>query len=517
MTEPVDGQTFHDVIALEELKEGEIYPLSVAGLPVVLVRRGETVRALGGKCPHKGAPMEQGAFCQTKEHGDVVVCPWHKSVFDVTTGAVVEPVAFAPLPVYPVEVIQGRVLVGVIAEAVLEPEPVKPDETVLIIGGGGAAASAVYTLRQGGFAGPITMVCQEKKLPYNRTALSKTVLLSDPEKINVPVLLDEAYYKKHNVTTIYDSVTAFDSATHVATLASGQTVRGGSVILAMGASPNDLGLPGGDLAGVRHLNTIEDAHSIADEVRPEDAVVLMGGGFICLEVASSLRQKGVGVTIISPEAVPMEGQFGRELGSRLLQLHEENSVAFIYDSRVTRIVGEGRVKGVELDDGTILSCSHVIPALGGHPESAIITDLPKSETGALLVDEAMRVKGNIYAAGDVAALKWGGKTWGFMHWRHALVMGRIAARSILGDRVNNVPTPWFWTQQFGKKLEYLGWGEPFDHVVIEGDLRSFEFLATFRNKERVVGLVGSGKPAEMAEAAVNYRKFIREEIGEVPV
>lgn len=517
MTETVEGQTFHDVSALDELEEGKLYPLSVAGISVVLVRHGEVVRALGGKCPHKGAPMEQGAFCHTKEHGDVIVCPWHKSVFDVATGAVVEPVAFASLPVYPVEIIQGRVLVGVVAEPEGEPEPVKSDQSVLIIGGGGAAASAVYTLRQGGFAGAITMVCREKKLPYNRTALSKSVLLSAPEKIRVPVLLDEAYYKEHNVTVIYDSVTGFDPATQIATLSSGQTVRGGHVILAMGGSPTQLDLPGSQLSGVKHLNTLDDAQYISAEIKPEDAVILIGGGFICLEVSSSLRQKGVGVTIVTSETVPMEGQFGRELGLRLLQLHEENSVAFINDSKVVRILGEEKVEGVELDDGTILSCSHVVPALGGLPNTDWVHDLPKDEAGALLVDEAMRVKGNIYAAGDVAALKWGGKTWSFAHWRHALVMGRIAARSILGYPAGDVPTPWFWTQQFGKKLEYLGWGEPFSHVAIEGDLRSFEFLATFRNKETIVGIVSSGRSTEMAEAAVNYKNFLREEIGETPI
>ncbi|QHI95290.1 FAD-dependent oxidoreductase [Aristophania vespae] len=511
MSDSVEGQTFHDVAALNSLEEGKIHPLSVAGHAIVLVRRGDEVQALGGRCPHKGAPIDQGALCHTKANGDVLVCPWHKAVFSAATGELVEPIAFAPLPTYPVEVIQGRVLVGIRPKELPQPAPIKKDESVLIIGGGGAAASAIYTLRQGGYAGKITMISREKILPYNRTALSKTVILSDPEKLKLPFLLDESYYQQNNIEVIYDTVVAFDPATHIATLKDGSTKRGDNVILAMGAKPNQLDVPGADLEGVMTLRNLKEAQHMAEVIKPEDVVVLVGGGFICLEVASALRQKGVGVTVILAESVPMESQFGRELGLMLLHLHEENSVAFIRDSKLVKIHGDSKVNAIELDDGTVIPCSHVLSAVGVTPDSDFIEGLPKDNDGSLIVNDEMKLTDKIYAVGDVSAMHRNGRNCRFEHWRHAQIQGRIAAKSIMGAPLDGVPTPWFWTQQFGKKLEYLGWGEPFDRVIIEGDMRKYDFIATFRAKERIVGIVSSGRAAAMAEAAVNYDQFIEDD------
>lgn len=527
MSDQLEAQTFQDVIALNELKEGEMFPLSVRGQPIVLVRQGDEVRAFSGRCPHRSAPMEQGAYCKSSVHGDVLVCPWHKAVFSAETGRLVEPVAFGHLSRYPVAVAEGRVLVGTVPLPVPKAEERRLEETVLIIGGGAAGVSAAYTLREEGFAGGITIIGDEAGLPYDRTALSKTVLVSDSERASAPSLMSERDYTKYRIERVEGRVQALDMANRLAVLEDGQTLTANHIIVATGGRARRPDLPGINLKGVLSLHSQEDARLIAEAITPDQAIVLIGGGFIGLEVASSLRQKGVGVTIVTPEVIPLEEQLGREIGMRLLQLHEDNSVAFVNDAGITSIYGEEHVEGVELDDGTRLPCTNVLVAVGVKPQCDFIDPaIANGPEGSLPVDEGMHILSDgqsgdifpgIYAAGDVCSMARNGKFWRVEHWRHAEIQGRFAAFSILGRAPRAIPMPWFWTQQFGRRIEYLGWGERFDHVILTGDLRDFNFLATYSHRGRVVGLSGAGHPSEMSRAAVDFRRFLLEYRGTTTV
>ncbi|GBQ07581.1 FAD-dependent oxidoreductase [Saccharibacter floricola] len=517
MSDRAEQQSFHDVASLEEIKEDGLKIVTIGKRSIVLMRREGRIHALGGKCPHKGAPLNKGAYCKSASHGDVLVCPWHKAVFSAETGKVVEPIAFEDLPRYPVEIVQGRIIVGArplpSAPAVARQE----GEHVLVLGGGAAAASVVYTLRHEGFAGKITIIGDEEWAPYDRTMLSKSFLLAEPSRRQAPDILDKNYYIRHNITRLQGRVTALDHHTKTVTLEDGQTLQGDHIVIATGSRPRSPDIAGIERDGVMGLHSQADALKMAEEITPDQPVILIGGGLIGLEVASSLRQKGVGVTIITNEGVPMEAQLGREIGLRLHQLHEENSVAFISDAQVTRIYGEGRVEGVELDDGMRLPCRHVLIATGVQPQSDYVRDSLKGPEGSVLVDEAMRAAPGVYAAGDVAAVTKDGRVWRVEHWRHAQVQGRIAAQAIMGFPVEKMPVPWFWTQQFGKKIEWLGWGEAFDHVLIEGALEDFKFLATYRSNNRVVALSGAGRATEMARAAVSFDEFAEKEAPSVPL
>lgn len=508
--EQSERQSFHDVAALEEIDEGGVKTVTVGKRSIVLMRRDGRIRALGGKCPHKGAPLHGGAYCHSHTHGDVLVCPWHKAVFSAETGEVVEPIALEGLPRYPVEIVQGRIIVGEKPLASKPPIKRQDTESVLIVGGGAAAASAVYTLRREGFAGTITVIGEEKWAPYDRTMLSKSFLLAEPSRRQAPDLLRRSYYKKQAVQCLHGRVVALDPQSKTVTLEDGETRQGDHILIATGAQPRWPDIPGIDRDGVMSLHNQADALRMAENITPDQPVILIGGGLIGLEVASSLRQKGVGVTVIASEDIPLEAQFGREIGIRLLQLHEENSVAFIADAHVTQIYGEERVEGVELSDGMRLPCAHVLIATGARPQSDFAGELPQGPEGSVLVDETMQVVPGIYAAGDVSALKKDGRVWRVEHWRHAQVQGRIAAHTIMGLPHKEIPMPWFWTQQFGKKVEYLGWGETFDRVLIQGSLEDFKFLAIYMLKNRVVAVVGAGRAMEMARAAVNFDQFVAE-------
>ncbi|MFT8354370.1 MAG: FAD-dependent oxidoreductase [Gluconobacter japonicus] len=502
---------FRDLVAFKDLEDGQITSFSINGTSVVLVKDGEDVHALGGKCPHKEAPMEQGAFCRT-EKGSVLVCPWHKAVFDAVDGSLVEPLALEPLPRYPVEIVDGRVLVG--SEPMKREAPLErqEDESVLILGAGAAGIMAAITLRQEGFAGTITMVTEEKYRPYDRTALSKTVLLSEPEKAHAPSLRSESFYGQNRISVKHGRIAAFDPATRMATLSDGSVLTADHVLIATGSRSQMLDLPGADLKRVFTLHSEKDAEDIARVIDPDQAVTIIGAGFIGLEVASCLRQRGVGVTIIADTDVPMEKHFGREIGMRLRQLHEDNGVAFISDAKAVKIYGDKKAEGVELDDGMKLPASFVLAGVGVTPVTDYIDGLDRDEDGAIVVDHLMRAAPGVYAAGDASAILHDGKPRRIEHWRHAQIQGRIAALTMMGHETGHLPTPWFWTQQFGKKIELLGWGEGFDNVSLEGDIKGFSFLATYLKDGKPVALAGSGHAYDMARAAVDFDGFVQEKV-----
>ncbi|MFT8489062.1 MAG: FAD-dependent oxidoreductase [Gluconobacter oxydans] len=521
MSQSAPTADFRDLCAFDALEEGKITPFSLDGTPVVLIRDGENVHGFAGKCPHKEAPLEQGAFCKT-EKGSVLVCPWHKAVFDATDGSLVEPLALDPLPQYPVQIVDGRVLVGLKPKQRQAPEKRQENESVLLLGAGAAAVSAAVTLRAEGFAGTITMVSEEKDLPYDRTALSKTVLVSESEKAHAPPVREEEFYTQRGITRVRGHVAQFDPQIRTARLQDGTELTADHVLIATGAVTRKPDIPGVDMKGVYTLHREADAERIAAILDPDLAVTIVGAGFIGLEAASSLRQRGVGVTIISDSEIPMEKQFGREIGIRLRQLHEENGVAFVSDARVTKIYAEdgkdGTASGVELDDGTRLPAAFVLLGVGVTPATDYVSGLERDESGAIVVNGQMRVTrggeagvySGVYAAGDASAVFHDGAPRRIEHWRHAEVQGRIAALAMMGHDTPNVPMPWFWTQQFGKKIELLGWGESFDNVALEGDIRGFKFLATYLKDGRPIALAGAGHAADMARAAVDFDGFMQE-------
>ncbi|GBR52551.1 rubredoxin-NAD reductase [Neokomagataea thailandica NBRC 106555] len=503
-----NAQKFHDVAAFADLENGKIQSFSIEGQSLILVRDGETVHALEGKCPHKNAPMEQGAFCHTETGEGVVVCPWHKAVFDVADGRLREPVALDPLQYFPVIVREGRVKVSLKAAERETPQKLNGDEHVLILGAGAAGVTAAVTLRQEGFAGTITMVTEEKDLPYDRTALSKTVLLSDDASARAPVLREEDYYKTHDINVVHAKLRSFDPATKMAVLANDVELFGDHVLIATGSLPRHLGIPGEDLEGVFALHRERDAELIAAKVKDDQAVTIVGAGFVGLEVASLLRQRGVGVTIVTPSEIPLERHLGREIGLRLRQLHEDNGVAFVTDAHVVEIYGKGRAEGIKLSDGMRLPAAFILMGAGVVPAAETIEGLDRDSEGAIVVDQAMEAAPGVYAAGDVSALRYEGKTYRIEHWRHAQAQGRQAALSMLGQG-GRLPVPWFWTQQFGKKIEVLGWGEAFDSVRLVGDIKGFHFLATYMQGDRPVALAGAGHAAELARAAVDFEGFLK--------
>ena len=487
---------------LHELVEGHPTTVELGETKILLLRQGDTVHGFSAVCPHAGAPLDQGAVCDGR-----LICPWHKAMFDVTVGALLEPPALEPLRRYPVTVEGDRVLASPVP---IEPLPhaTHPDGRVMVVVGAGAAGTAgVAALREFGFTGRIVLVGREPGEPFDRTALSKFVLEGGMTPQEVPPLRPDGFYASHRIERLHDSVVAIDASARSLVLAGGARLSYSAVLLAPGGVPRPLDVPGRDRPGVHVLRDRADASAIVAGLRDRPRVVVVGGGFIGLEAASALRKQQIPVQVILPHDIPFEPILGTGIGTMLRRLHETNGVVFHTGATVTAIEGEGEdgaVRAVRLEDGTRIEAELVLAGVGVRPATEFAASLGLAEDGGLETDRGLRVRDHVYAAGDVTRFPFGddGTHIRVEHWRVAQQHARIAARNMLGGDARFDQPPFFWTYHYGNRIEVHGHPSGFDRVEIEGDLDTPEFVARQFRGDVLVGLVGCGRDTELAGLAL---------------
>ena len=421
------------------------------GTRILLLRDGNEVRAFSATCPHAGAPLEQGAVCDGR-----LVCPWHKAMFDIRDGALLEPPALQPLRRYPVRIEGDAVLVSSspLAAAPAAPLAAKPDPRVMVVVGAGAAGAAgAAALREFGFNGRLVVVGDEPDEPFDRTALSKFVLEGGMKPEEAAPLWPEGFVERERIERLHDTVTAIDPDTRTLTLAAAGPFSYHAVLLAPGSVPRPLDVPGGNNPNVHLLRTRADASAILAGLTGRPRVVVVGGSFIGLEAASALRQQDIPVTVVSPQAVPFEPVLGWRIAAMLRRLHEANGVVFRGRARVA-------------------------------------------------TDAGMRVADGIYAAGDSARFPFGDGRIRVEHWRVAQQHARVAARNMLGGDARFEQPPFFWTYHYGKRIEVHGHPACFDRVEIDGDLDAQDFTARLLRNDVMVGLVGCSRDTELAGLAL---------------
>ncbi|WP_419728274.1 FAD-dependent oxidoreductase [Lichenicola sp.] len=495
------------VATLDSLIEGKPVTVKLGGTDILLLRQGGAVRAFSATCPHAGAPLDQGAVCEGR-----LVCPWHKAMFDITDGALLEPPALQPLKRYPVQVEGNAVMVSPepIPPALVDPAAAPDDRTMVIVGAGAAGAAGVAALREFGYRGRIVMVGAEPGEPFDRTALSKFVLEGGMQPDAVDPLLPPDFLADHAIERLHDTVTGIDPEARTLTLAGGGTLSYSAVLLAPGGTPRPLKVSGADMPGVHVLRTRADAAAILERLhaaaRP---VVIVGGGFIGLEAASALRQQHVRVHVVMPKEVPFEPVLGREIGLMLRGMHEANGVVFHSGTAVAAIEGdpEHGVQAVRLENGQRLEAGLVLASVGIRPATGFAASLGPDEDGGLRTDPGMRVRDGVYAAGDVASFPFDDAVGGaghirVEHWRVAQQHARVAARNMLGGDARFEQAPFFWTYHYGKRIEVHGHPDGFDHVAIEGDLEGQDFVARLSRDGMLVGLIGCGRDTELASLAL---------------
>ncbi|MFP4055992.1 MAG: FAD-dependent oxidoreductase [Candidatus Brocadiia bacterium] len=490
-----EEQEWTKVAKLADLEDGVPISVEVGKATVLLVKRGDSIHACGGECTHYGAPLAEGVL-----RDRVVTCPWHNARLDVTTGEMVSPPALDPVARYEVKAEDGEVFVGPSAKARF-PKPREEDgRTFVIVGGGAAGNAAAETLRREGFAGRVVLITREADGPYDRPNLSKEYLAGEAKPEWIP-LRSEKFYANRNIELMTETtVTGLDLEAKAVELAGAQPLAFDRLLLATGATPRRLDIPGDDLDGVFLLRSLADARGLVGAAERASKAVVLGASFIAMEVASSLRKREVEVCVVAPEEVPMARVFGPRVGRRIQALHESHGVAFRLGHTAREFAGEGAVQAVVLDDGTRLEADLVVVGIGVSPVVDYLEGTGLVEDGAVPVDGRLQTRAEgVFAAGDIARVPHPrtGEPQRIEHWVVAERQGQHAARAMLGSDAAYDEVPFFWTKQYDASVKYAGHATRPDRIVYRGDVTGGSFLAGYYEQGTLKAAASLGMAKEI--------------------
>ncbi len=473
---PSSGPDLCAGIPASSLADGGMVQGHAGDEAVLLVRRGDEVFAVAAFCTHYGGPLVDGLLV-----GETIRCPWHHACFALRDGAVLRAPARDALKHWHVEQADGLIRVGEkIREEVVPPlaESSGMPRSIVIVGGGPAGNMAAETLRREGFGGRITLLSADATLPCDRPNLSKNYLAGTAPDDWLP-LRSAGYYRKHAIDVHLDTrVTAVDAERREVTVADGARHSYDALLLATGAAPVRLDLPGVDLPHVHYLRTQGDAQAIVAAAATARRAVVIGASFIGLEVAASLRAREIEVEIVGRERVPMEKVLGPEVGRYLRALHEDHGVVFHLGCSPASI----DAGGVTLDNGKRLAADLVIIGVGVRPATALAEAMGLAMDRGVAVNEYLETSvPGVFAAGDIA--RWPDPLTGerirVEHFVVAERHGEVAARNMLGRRERFDHVPFFWTEQYDFSLGYVGHAEDWDELRIDGDLEARNCAITY--------------------------------------
>jgi len=504
------------VCAVADLAPGQMKQVCVGDRPVLLIHQAEgRFCAIAAHCSHSGAPLENGVLS-----GDHVICPWHNACFNACTGQQQEPPGLDDLASFETWVQDGAVHVRV-PEALpqhmhraMTPYVSSLDlRTFVILGAGAAGSAAAEQLRQSGFAGKIQMVTAEAELPYSRTALSKAYL-QDGEVDALPMMRSPKFYEENGIKVLTNKFAKrVDPDARQIQFSDGTQLGYDRLLVATGGKARKLDVEGAELEGIYTLRSAEDARQILNHIQCKTNAVVIGSSFIGMEAASSLKQRGLNVTVVSPDEVPLERVLGSEVGQVFRELHEANGVQFVFGDKAVAFAGDdGQVEAVELKSGEKIAADLVVVGIGVDPATDFLPEGLRNQDQSVAVNSQFLLRDRLYAVGDIAQFPSAqtGESVRIEHWRLAMQQGRVAARNMAGERDEFAGVPFFWTGQFDLKLRYVGHSEQWDEVVIDGDLKARKFLAFYLEEGRIAAVAGCGRDQEIAAISELMRQ------GEMP-
>jgi len=497
------GPDFAKGIGLDSIPASGILAGRVGDEPVLLSRLDGELFAVGGACTHYGAALASGVV-----EGETIRCPLHHACFSLRTGAALRAPAFDDLDRWQVDV-EGASAFVRRKQSASAPRPVATVSadvrSVLLVGGGGGAFACASELRRLGYQGDLTMLSADPDPPCDRPNLSKDYLAGTAPEDWIPLRGPDHYRDAAIDLRLGTEIVAIDPVARFATSRAGEAFSYDRLLIATGAEPVRLGAPGLDRTNVHTLRSLADARAIAGLAEPGAKAAIIGSGFVGLEAAAALRARGVDVTIVSADSVPFERQFGRELGLVLQALHRKNGVRFRMGGRVAGYNGTA----LELDDGTSLEADFVIIGVGVRPRTALAPPGVAVEDGISVDRYLATAIPDIYAAGDVAAYPdpLSGRPTRIEHWVTALRQGQVAARNMLGMAVPFTAIPFFWTEQYGVALRYVGNGRHWDEVRIEGDPERFDFIARYYEEGRHCASLAAGRDQALLEDELGLERL----------
>jgi 3-phenylpropionate/trans-cinnamate dioxygenase ferredoxin reductase subunit len=361
--------------------------------------------------------------------------------------------------------------------------------THVIVGASLAGAKAAETLREEGFDGRLVLVGTEDERPYERPPLSKDYLRGEAGRDKVYVH-DEGFYAEHDIELLRGrTAVSLNTSSSELTLDDGERLGYDRLLLATGAEPRRLRVPGGELDGVLYLRSVHDSDALRGRLDRGGAVVVVGAGWIGAEVAASARQRGLEVTVLDPLAVPLERVLGAEVGAIYRDIHTDHGVRMLMGTGVEAFEGDGAVERVRTSDGRVLDCDFVVVGVGVEPRISVAAEAGIAVDNGVLVDEHLETSvPGVFAAGDLANAHhpFYGERIRVEHWANALNQGPAAARNMLGRESAYERLPYFFSDQYEVGMEYTGFARSWDRVVFRGDPATREFIAFWIVEDRVV-------------------------------
>jgi apoptosis-inducing factor 3 len=485
---PPPGPDLAAGIAITEIASGQMLVGHVDRDAVLLARQGDAFFAIGATCSHYSGPLGEGLLV-----GDTVHCPWHHARFCLRTGEAIGAPAFNAVSCWRVEKRDDKIFVRERAAPADRSVAsggargaAKPDR-VVIVGGGAAGFAAAEMLRREGFAGSLTLVSADDAPPYDRPNCSKDYLAGNAPEDWMPLKPPDFYTQYSIDLALGAQASAIDPKLRQVALANGPTIAFDKLLLATGAEPVRLQIPGADQPHVHVLRSLSDARAIIAGAKAARRVVVIGASFIGLEVAAALRARELGVHVVAPERRPLERILGPDFGDFIKELHQEHGVVFHLEDTATAIEGGH----VTLKSGPTLPADLVVFGVGVRPR------LQLAERAGLKLDRGVAVNeyletsaADIYAAGDIA--RWPdphtGQSLRIEHWVVAERQGQAVARNMLGQKRRFSEVPFFWSQHYDVPINHVGHAETWDAIEVDGDIKSRDCLVRYRQGGKVLAV-----------------------------
>ncbi|SDR63574.1 Rieske [2Fe-2S] domain-containing protein [Rhizobiales bacterium GAS113] len=505
-------------VELSTIPDGTMLLGHAHGEPVLLARRDDEAFAIGAICTHYGAPLEQGLLV-----GDTVRCPWHHACFSLRTGEALRAPALDPVSRWRVEVVRNEVRrltpvaqrVGVVyvrekLESVARPPRPRAagmPGSIIIVGGGAAGNAAAEMLRREAYSGRITMLSADESRPCDRPNLSKGYLAGTASE-GSNLLRSAKFYRERKIDmSLGARVARIDTASRHVQLVGGSRYGYDALLLATGAEPIRLDVPGARLPHVHYLRTLADSRALVDRALASKRAVVIGASFIGLEVAASLRARNIEVHVVGTETIAMQKVLGPEVGIFIRKLHEEHGVTFHLGTTATSIDGQS----VTLNSGERLLADLVVVGIGVRPAISLADQAGLATDRGVTVNEYLETNvPGVFAAGDIA--RWPDRLTGerirVEHWVVAERQGQTAARNMLGQRERFDYVPFFWTEQYDFGLGYVGHADRWDKAEIDGSLEARDCTITYRLGGRKLAVAIVHRDLEGLRAEVEFEKAI---------
>jgi apoptosis-inducing factor 3 len=499
-----DGPDLAQGISLAELPDGGKLVGHVGDEPVLLVRRGPNVLAVGAHCTHYHGPLAEGLIVD-----DTVRCPWHHACFDLHTGEALRAPAFSPIDSWLVERRDDRIIVREKRPQPVAKGRVKSEEPnrIVIVGGGGAGFAAAEMLRRQKYEGGIVMLSSDNAPPVDRPSLSKDYLSGSAPEEWVP-LRDARFYPDNDIDLrLNTTVTGINIDAREVAVAGGDKLPFDRLLLATGAEPVRASIPGAKPSDIFVLRSLGDCQAIIERAKTARRAVALGASFIGLEVAAALRARDIEVHVVAPEERPMERILGSDLGRFVQTLHEEHGVVF--HLRETASGAEG--KQIKLSGGSVLEADLIVAGLGVRPRLNLAEAMGLKVDRGVVVDAYLETSSpGIFAAGDIA--RWPdsrGDAIRVEHWVVAERQGQTAALNMLGRRESFAAIPFFWSQHYDVPINYVGHAEKWDELAVEGDIAGRDCLVRMMRAGRMLAAASIFRDVQSLEAEVSLEREAR--------